>query len=144
MDKLYEILIRFHPDGKIGAAAYFYEADGVTPNPVPLSLHSDDFPALSKKTLADVLGEHADTLKAAAAVTETVILAQQEREELQEFRQTQRLATLGAPVGIVIEPDDTPEIIAAKVEAAQKILTRRTADLIANARVIPEAPGDRL
>lgn len=59
MNKPYEILIRFHTDGRLGAHVMFYQEDGVTPDLQPHALDTEDFPALTKQTLASVLGEGA-------------------------------------------------------------------------------------
>lgn len=55
--KPYELLVRFHPDGRVGACVYFYKEDGVTPDPVPRPVHTQDFPAQTRKVVSDFIGE---------------------------------------------------------------------------------------
>lgn len=132
MAKLYELLIRFHPDGSVGAAAYHYEDDGVTPNPMPLALHTDDFPALSKTTISDLLGQHADILTAASANSEAIELAKQLpelRAEYSELLKQFDIARGNPPIAVEIHVGDNADSIAAKIKAATDILQQREAML---------------
>ena len=60
--KLYEILIRVHPDGQIGACAYKYQVDGVTPDPNPIPLDTRDFPQEARDTVQQIMGEFASEI----------------------------------------------------------------------------------
>ena len=81
MPKLYQLLIQVHPDGKIGACAYFYNEDGVTPNGRAYPLDSPDFPARSKKTVADLIGEQTVALVEANDMMKAKMAAEEEKEE---------------------------------------------------------------
>lgn len=86
--KPYEILIRFHSDGRVGAHVLQYKADGVTPDETPIALQTADFPALSKETIGKLLDENQAALVAGCvkltgdcvAMAEKVAAAEEARD----------------------------------------------------------------
>lgn len=72
MKRIYEILVRVWPDGRIGAHVQFYQEDGVTPRPDVSPIHTDDFPAETKQTLASLI----DNVALEAVKTNTLLQAQ--------------------------------------------------------------------
>lgn len=147
MTKLYNINIVFQPDGRCGAAAYFYQDDGITPSPVPVPLHTADFPAASLLTLKDLLGDHADAIVAASAVDDTVKRAQDIAEENSHLRAQIGLKPRPREVNFQVLDTDPPEVVqqkladlqAALVDLAQPLVSADALAQDAKAEVVTDA-----
>lgn len=63
--KVYETLIRYHPDGTVGAHVQYYQDDGETPQPRVYPISTPDFPH-GAITLAEHVGEQSAALVVAA------------------------------------------------------------------------------